>query len=203
MDLHDAVGGIPNEELESFEDQIGTQPHVLADAWIHRGAKLIGELLTHGAVDSVACDDEVVLGHELLNRGRLGPEMNRYSVACRTTLQHVQEFLATHRRESISRHRETDTVDIHVDVIPVREGAAHVLEDRRVRCLDSAEGLVAEHDAETERVVGSVALPHGDVRTGVELFDEAREIQAAGSPTDHRDPHPGSLTVSRICDYRQ
>ena len=81
---------------------------------------------------------------------------------------------------------------VHVDVVPARELPLHLVVDDRVGVLDAAEGLVGEDDAEAERVVGSVALPHGDLVVGPELLGESGEVEPARASTDDCDPHCAS-----------
>ena len=104
-------------------------------------------------------------------------------------LQDVQQFLATHGGESIAADGHRLSVDHDVDVVPIREGLTHVIEGRAIGGLDAAQGLVTEHHAESESVVGSIALPHGDLRRRVELLDQAGEVEPARAGTDDRNAH--------------
>src|SRR5258708_1939177 len=107
--------------------------------------------------------------------------------------------------------------DVHVDVVPAGELALHRAVDLRVGMLDAAQGLVREHHAEAERVVGRVALPDGDLAVRGELLGERREIQPSRPAAHDRDPHRASpigtrpparhprvgFTLCRFCDDRQ
>ena len=62
---------------------------------------------------------------------------------------------------------------MHVDVVPAGELALHLLVDDRVGVLDAAQGLVGEHDAEAEGVVGRVPLPDGDLGVRQQLAASA------------------------------
>jgi hypothetical protein len=101
---------------------------------------------------------------ELLDVGSLGAEQHLHVERGAPLLQDLQQPAARHRREAVPAAGHHLALEVHVDVVPDRELALHRRVDRGVRVLDAAERLVAEHDAEAERVVGRVALPHGDRR---------------------------------------
>ena len=45
-----------------------------------------------------------------------------------TLLQHVEQFLTAHGGKAIAADRQVVTVETDVDVVPVGEGAPHVIE---------------------------------------------------------------------------
>src|SRR5262249_6901452 len=75
--------------------------------------------------------------------------------------------------------------------VPASEIPLHLGEHHRVGVLDPAERLVGEHDPESERVVGGIALPQVYLVTGPELLGERGEVQPAGPAAEHRDAHGG------------
>src|SRR5206468_10668870 len=82
-----------------------------------------------------------------------------------------------------------------VDVAPIGEAAADRLVRRRVVVAERAQGLVGEHHAEAEGVVGAVALVDRDLPARPSLLREQREVQPARSAADNADLH--SAAVSR------
>ena len=86
---------------------------------------------------------------------------------------------------------------VHVDVVPAGELALHLLVDRRVGVLDPAEGLVGEHHAEAEGVIGRVALPDGDLGVGQQLAGQRGEVEAARPAASDRDAHRASRSLIR------
>ena len=109
-------------------------------------------------------------------------------------VQHLEQPAATHRGEAVAAAGDHLTLVVDVDVVPARELLLHSLEHQRIGVLDSAECLVREHDAEPERVVGGVALPHGDLvgrlsRARPQLLHQRGEVQPARATADHRDAH--------------
>lgn len=94
--------------------------------------------------------------------------------------------------------------EVHVDVVPPGELAAHGREDLPIGVLDAAEGLIGEHDPETEGVVGGVTFGDRDLVPRVQLLGERREVQAAGTTAKDRDTHgahpffPGPDAMSEL-----
>ena len=80
-------------------------------------------------------------------------------------------------------------LEVDVDVVPARELALHPAVDRGVGMLDAAERLIGENDAESESVVGCVALPHGDLVPGSSCLASAEK---------YRPPGPPPITAMRI-----
>jgi hypothetical protein len=106
----------------------------------------------------------------------------------RALLQDAQEIAARDAREAVARGADPLSPEEDVDVGPVREAAG----DRSVRLgiglLEVAEGLVGEHDAPAERVVGPVALAHGDLVRRVQPLHQDREVEPGRPPADDLDP---------------
>ena len=118
-----------------------------------------------------------------------GFEVHRDAEFGAALLEDLEQPLAAHRRERVPAAGERLAAEVHVDVVPERELALHLLVDAFVGVLDSAEGLVGEDHAEAEGVVGRVALPDGDLVVRAELFGQGREVQTGRAAADHRDAH--------------
>ncbi|CAB4922794.1 unannotated protein [freshwater metagenome] len=204
MHLHDAPLCFLDEELEGVEDRVRAEPDELAPTRVDRRAELRCVGIADRGVDAIAGEDEVVARHELLDRRGLGAEQDVDAVRQRAALQHMEQLLAAHRREAVAADGDGLVAQRDVDIVPVGERLAHVVKGRAVGCLDTAERLVAEHHPEAEGVIGGVALPHGDLGVGVQLLDQAREVEAAGATADNRDPHGcRPPLVLRIIDCRK
>src|SRR5262249_18793806 len=108
-------------------------------------------------------------------------------------LQDLQQPPPAQRGEAVPAAGDRLALDVDVDVVPAGELALHRAVDLRVGVLDAAQGLVREHDAEAERVVGRVPFPDRDLAAGAELLGERREVQPARPAAHDRDPHPASL----------
>ena len=149
-----------------------------------------------GRVDPVRADDEVVPGAQLVGVGRLRPVVDGHAELGGPLLQDPEQLLAAHGGEALAADRERAAVELHVDVGPARELALHPPVDGGVGRLDTAEGLVGEHHAEAERVVGGVALPHGDLVARVEPLHQRGEVQPAGPAAGDRDLHDASPSAA-------
>lgn len=58
---------------------------------------------------------------------------------------------------------------MNVYVIPPSELLSHFAQDERIGALNPVQCLLREHHAESERVIGGIPLPDGDLVFGVEL----------------------------------
>ena len=138
-------------------------------------------------VEAVGRDHQVVRRGELLDAGSLGAEVHGHVERRAPRLQDLQQPTPAHRREAVPTAGDHLALEVHVDVVPDRELALHRRVDRGVRVLDAAERLVAEHDPEAERVVGRVALPHGDLvlpspRCAASCWARALKYRPPGPP---------------------
>ena len=149
----------------------------------------VGVLGADGRVEAVGGHHEIVGGAQLVRVRRLGPVVHRDAELLGPGLQDLQQLLAAQRREALPADRERGAVELDVDVGPAGESAFHLPVHDRVGALDPAEGLVGEHDAEAEGVLGGVALPHGHLVGRVELLHQGGEVQAPGAAARDRDLH--------------
>ncbi len=107
-------------------------------------------------------------------------------------LEDLEQSLAAERREAVAPAGDDLALEVDVDVVPARELPLHLVVDDGVGVGDAPERLVREDDAEAERVVGGVALPHADLVVGAELLGESGEVEPAWPATDDCDPHCAS-----------
>ena len=193
MDLHHAVRRLADVELERVEDPVGAQPDVAAVAHVEARPEGVGVPTADAGVQAVGGHDQVVRRSELVDVGRLGPEVQRHVELAASLVEDLQEPAAAHRGEPMAAAGDDLSLEVDVDVVPDRELALHLREDHRVGVLDAAERLVAEHHAEPEGVVRGVPLPDRDLvlLSGGrgQLLGEGREVETAGAASDHRDPH--------------
>ena len=194
--LHDAVGGLEDVEGERLEDLVGAEPHVAATPHVQRGLELVGVLGAHERVEAVRRDHEVVVAGELLDIRGSRAELDVDPEVRAPTLEDLEQSLAAQRREAVPAAGDDLTLVVHVDVVPARELALHLVVDDRVGVCDAAERLVGEDDAEAERVVGGVALPHADLVIRPELLGESGEVEPSRASTDDCDPHGASSCSS-------
>ena len=183
--------GLLDEELERLEDPVGAEPHVLVVPPVQVRAEHVGVLRPGPRVEprrrrppgrgwraarsaSGARAAEADGDAELRRPGPGGAASSSLRLIAAKPWPPTVTGLAP-------------VVD--VDVGPAGEPLAIGRARPGVGVLDAAEGLVGEHDAEAERVVGGVALPHGDLVGRVELLGERGEVEAARAAADDRDLH--------------
>ena len=84
------------------------------------------------------------------------------------------------------------SLEVNGDVVPVGEFFGDAPVARRIVLFEIIQRRVGEHHAETEGVIGAVALIHRDLSLRALLLEKDRRIQAGGSATDDRDLHETS-----------
>ncbi len=195
MRLHDPVRGAQDVEVEGVQDQVRAEPHEPVVALFEGGPEVVRVGAPGEAVDPVGGHHEVVLGRQF-RRGRgLGAGEDPYAEFGTTGAQDPEEPLPADRGETVSPRRGDGAVDVDVDVVPARELPGHLPVDPRVGVLDPAEGLVGEHHAEPEGVVGGVAFVDGDLVPHAEPPGQGREVESGGASADTRDAHRSALPV--------
>ena len=115
-----------------------------------------------GAVDAVGGDDQVGVG-KILRVGRL-VEQQFDPEGAGAVVQEHEEGAAGAAAETVAADAVDGAPDVDLDVVPVGEGVGDGAVAGGVGGGEGVQRLVAEHDAEAERVVRAVALDHGDVR---------------------------------------
>ncbi len=85
--------------------------------------------------------------------------------------------------------------EMHGDVVPVGEFLGDAAVARKIVLLEIVQRGIGKHHAEAERVVGAVALIHGDLGARALLLEQDRCVETRRSATDDRDFH-GSLANS-------
>ena len=192
MDLHDAVRGLRDVELERVEDLVRAEPHVPAAAGLQGGPEHVRVPGADHRVGAVGRDHQVVALAKFPGvRGQRG-EVHGHPELRAALLEDLQQPLPAHRGEAVPAAGVHLAAEVHVDVVPAGELALHRRVDAAVGVLDAAERLVREHDAEAERVVGRVPLPDGDLAGGVQLPGEGGEVQPARAAADDCYAHPAA-----------
>ena len=104
-------------------------------------------------------------------------------------LEDLEQPAPAHGRKAVAAAGDDLAAVVHVDVVPAGELALHLPVDAGVGVLDAAEGLVGEHHAEAEGVIGRVALPDRDLGGGQELAGQGGEVEPAWPAACDRDAH--------------
>ena len=98
-------------------------------------------------------------------------------------------MLALDAAEAVAAGGDDAALEMDVDVVPMREAVEDFLRARRIGAFQVAQRLVGEHHAPAERVIGAVALDHGDAVRRIAPFHLDREIQARRPAAHADDPH--------------
>ena len=192
-----AVGGFLESEGESVEGLVRAKPDIFVLSHLDIGLEDFAVCLPDDAVDTVGCDDEVgvVVGGEARV---LGLKMNRDTQCLRAHLQNVEQTLAPNAAEAVTAGGDPLPLEVDVDVVPVGEVGEDFVSACRVVALQVREGLVGEHHAPAEGVVGAVAFDDGDVVRGMAQFHRDREVETGGTGADADDFHSGVKLPDRF-----
>ena len=188
MGENDAVRRFAKEILERIHGTGRAQPGELVRAQVHGGLEMVAVRLAHPRVDAVGRDDQVAV-REILHAAGFMLELELHAQAPGPVLQQLEQCHARAAAESVPRAADRLALVDHVDVAPIGEGAPDRLVGGHVVVAKRAQGLVGEHHAETEGVVGAVALEDRDVPGRPVLFREQRKVQATRAAADDRDFH--------------
>ena len=104
----------------------------------------------------------------------------------RPFLKDIQQALALDAAEAMTAALDRAPAEVHVDVVPVMEALDDGIVGGRIHSAKARHGLVREHDAPAERIVGTVTLVHLDLGVRQGLLEENGGIQArrASAETD-------------------
>ncbi len=189
VELYHPVLRFRDLEPEGVEGEVGGEPDVAAAVGGQPRAEGGGVGGAGGAVHPVGGDDQVVGAGEFRGGRGLGAKAQVDAEGAAAPVQDVQQPAAAERGETVATGGQGAAPVDDVDVVPADELRLERAVDLRVGVLDAAEGLVGEDDAETEGVVGGIALPHGDLAGGVEAFEQGGGVEPGGPAADDRDPH--------------
>ena len=115
--------------------------------------------------------------------------------------QDREQALPADGRETVAAGREHLLLEVDVDVVPNGKAPGESLVEGRVGVLDSAQRLVGEDDAEPERVVSRIALPHLDPVFRVQELGQRRQVQTRRSASDDCDVQPAFSRRRKRCSF--
>ena len=192
-----AVPGLFEDEGEGVEGAPGAEPDELVPAQVDLGREGRGVTLPDLAVDAVGGDDQigVIVGLQAVD---LGLEAELDAERPRAGLQELEQAPARDAAEAVAARGHHPALDVHVDVVPMSEAVEDLGGADRVVRAQVVHGLVGEHDAPAEGVVGPVALHDRDLVGGIAQLHGDREVQPRRPAADANDPHRWISRVIRV-----
>ncbi len=172
------------------------EPDVTALAHVDIGVEVLGVLAPDEAVGPVRSDDEIGFGEARVVCD-LGLKHQLDAQRCGARLQDVEQLLAGNAAEAVAAGGDLRALEEDVDVVPVVEAAQDLGVALRIGLPEVVQCRVGEHDAPAERVVGAVALEHGDLVPSVGLLHQDREIEPGRPATDADDLHARLYPIIR------
>src|SRR5580704_1529580 len=176
---------VESERVERLGD---TEPDVAIGADEKIGPELIGVSVTDLRIETIGRHDEIgVREFDVGINLTLEQELNPKRLT--TPLQDVQELLAADADKAVTTRTLPRALEHELDVVPMIEGVSDLRRALRVRGAHRAHHSVGKDDAPAERVIGLVALDHGDRVLWPELFHKEPEIEPGRAAADTDDAH--------------
>jgi hypothetical protein len=186
-----AVLGLLEDERKRVERQRGTQPDEAAFAGVEIRLKRRGVRGANAAIDAVGCYDQVRIAVRVYIRN-LAFEHQFNAHLFRTALQNVQQPFARDSRESVAARTHDVTLEVDLDVVPMRETVHDGIVRLRIGLLQVLQRRIGKDDAPPERVVRTIALDDANPVTWVALLHQQAEIQARRAAADAYNVHRSS-----------
>ena len=186
--LEPTVLGLAEIEGERIERLGDAEPDVAIRADDKIGPELIGISVTDLRIEAIGRHDEVgfrefKVGIDVVLELKFNPQRLAAS------LQDVQELLAADADKAVTGRALARTLEDKLDIVPMIECVGDLRGAFRVRGAHRAHHRIGKDDAPAERVIGLVALDHGDGVTWPELLHEKPEIEPGRAAADTDDAH--------------
>ena len=188
MRLEPAEFRLHEDEGKGFEHAMRAEPDEAVLRHLHRRLELRRVAVAELAVDAIGADDQVGVG-EVRDVIDLALEHQFHAQCFGAVLQDVEQMLALDAAKTVAAGSDDAALEVDIDVVPMREAVEDFLRALWIGAFQVAQRLVGEHHAPAERVIGAVALDHGDAVRRIAPFHLDCEIKAR-RPTAHADdPH--------------
>ena len=189
MGDEDAVLGLAEEEGEGIERpgraHPGEEVRPQIDAWLEP----VGKGVAHARIDAVRHHHEIGIADRRVERRDFRLVFDLDAERARAPAQDLQQRSARATAEAVAADAVGRAAKMDLDVVPIGEVADDGAIALAVVALERVERLIGEHHAEAERIVGTVALEHGDARRRPRLLHQNREIEAGRPAADHVNLH--------------
>ena len=186
--LEPAVLRLAEVEGERVERLGDAEPDVAIGADDKIGPELIGVSVTDLRIEAVSGHDEVGV-RELEVGIDVVLECELHAERLAAALQDIQELLAADADKAVSGRALPRAFEDKLDVVPMIEGVGDLRRAFRVRGAHRAHHRIGKDDAPAERVIGLVALDHGDGVLRAKLLHQEPEIEPGRAAADTDDAH--------------
>src|ERR1700722_12734154 len=191
--LKPAMLRLAEVESERVERLADTEPDVAIGADKKIGPELLGVSVTDLRIETIGRHDEI--GVREFDVGiNLALERELDAKRPATSRQDIQQLLAADANKAVTGRALPRALEDEFDVVPMIECVGDLRRALGIRGAHRAHHRVGKDDAPAKRVIGLVALDHGDFVLWPELFHQEPEIEPGGAAADTDDAH--SILVS-------
>ena len=197
--------GFLKNKGEGVERPGRTHPGEHIGANIHLGLEVLDIFVTEAAIDAIGQHHQIGISKAGLVVNVCLEQQSDAEFA-RPLLQDQQQPATRAATEAVAADPMHRAPKMHGDIIPIGELLGDAAIARRIVFLEIVEGRVGKHHAETEGVVGTVALIDRDLGLRALLLEQDRGIETGRSATDDRDLHVSlrrSGTMAIILNLKQ
>jgi len=204
VSLEPAVLGLLENEVESVEELVRTQPDEAIRAGDDIGLEHFRVTVADPRIDPVRSNDQIGIG--VLEVGInvfLEHQFNTHLLA--TLLQDVEHHLAPDTDKAVAATANGVALEVQFDVVPVIERDLDRIRGHRIPLAHVVHGRIGEDHAPAKGVIRLVALYDRDLMCRIQLLHQDRKIQACGASADTHDAHaiaPSGLSDPAPCVRR-
>ena len=144
-------------------------------------------------IHAIRTDHQVVITCVLVGALDVVLEHHLHTQLGGPALEYLQQFQARNATKTMATRADHAALEMDVDVVPVVKVGFDRLHHLRIGLAKTVHGLIGEHHAPAEGVVGGVALDHRDVMRRVGFLHEDGEIQTRGPAPQTHDTHQDLL----------
>ena len=181
--------GFREGESEGVERLGRAKPDELVSARVDVDSERVGEAVADAAVDAVRGDDQIVCAPFGIVRVAFGFEAQLDAQFSGAILQDFEQPLAPNADEAVARRANGFTMDVDVDVVPMREFVGDDLGRDRVVGHEVVDRLVGKDHAPAEGHPARVALEHMDLVARIAQLHRDGEVHPGRPGTDAGDLH--------------
>ncbi|MPM67879.1 hypothetical protein SDC9_114804 [bioreactor metagenome] len=186
--LKPAMRGAHEVEREGVVYLVRAQPDVAVGARDDVGPEHLGMATADARIHAVAGNDQIGIRIVLVAL-HIGLEHQLHAQLFAARLQDIEQMLAANAHKAVPARANAAALEQQLNIVPMVERPLNLFGRHRVPLAHGVHGGVREHHAPAKRVIGLIALHHGNVVSRVHLLHQQREIQARRATSDAYDFH--------------